>query len=147
MSALVDKVNNLLAQFTDDELKRDQPDKPDNADEEMEDEDKMVVTEQGVSGKVDYGKLCKQFGCDLLTDDMIVKMEKLTGKRVHPMIRRKLYYAHRDFDKILDCYAKGKPFYLYTGRGTVFSTFIFAESTEMSPRKFLSDFPLIFVLK
>ena len=112
MSALVDKVNNLLSQFTDVNIN-------DNPDEQMEDDEQFVVNEQGVSGKVDYQKLCKQFGCDLLTDDMIAKMEKLTGKRVHPMIRRKLYYAHRDFDKILDCYAKGKPFYLYTGRGTL----------------------------
>ena len=112
MSALVDKVNNLLSQFTDVNIN-------DNPDEQMEDDEQFVVNEQGVSGKVDYQKLCKQFGCDLLTDDMIAKMEKLTGKRVHPMIRRKLYYAHRDFDKILDCYAKGKPFYLYTGRGAL----------------------------
>jgi len=33
------------------------------------------------------------------------------------MIRRGLYYAHRDFDIILDAYSKGEPFYLYTGRG------------------------------
>lgn len=92
-------------------------------DDEIEDEE-FVVKGTEVSGKVDYEKLCVQFGCDLLTDDMISTMEKLTGKRVHPMIRRKLYYAHRDFDKILECHAKGKPWYLYTGRGKYENTII-----------------------
>ena len=82
-----------------------------------DEDDEMQVTGTEVKGIVNYNKLCEEFGCDLLTDQMINKMEKLTGKKPHPMIRRKLYYAHRDFDKILDCYEKGKPFYLYTGRG------------------------------
>ena len=86
----------------------------------------MKVTGTEVSGVVDYEKLCIQFGCDLLSNDMITKMEQLTGKRVHPMIRRKLYYAHRDFDKILECHQQGKPWYLYTGRGIVlYSIFLF----------------------
>merc|ERR1719334_2995883 len=90
-----------------------------DADEKIQedDEEEMKVTEQGVSGKVDYTKLCAQFGCDLLTQDMIAQMQQLTGQRVHPMIRRQLYYAHRDFDKILAWHAAGKPWYLYTGRG------------------------------
>ena len=70
-----------------------------------------------VSGKVNYTKLCDEFGCDLVTPAMLEKLEKITGKRAHPMIRRGLYYAHREFDTILNLYEKGQPFYLYTGRG------------------------------
>lgn len=33
------------------------------------------------------------------------------------MLKRGIYYCHRDLDRILDCVEKGKPFYLYTGRG------------------------------
>eukprot|EP01083_Nonionella_stella_P080953 222697_1 len=86
-------------------------------DEQIEDEEEMKVTDREVVGKVDYEKLCVQFGCDLLPSELITKMHKLTGKTIHPMIRRKLYYAHRDFDKILSCHEQGKPWYLYTGRG------------------------------
>ena len=113
-------VANLLTKLGEEESK-DQESKPQSKskDDEIENEEEadFVVTDREVSGKVDYLKLCDQFGCSLLKDEMITKMESLTGKRVHPMIRRKLYYAHRDFDKILKCHEEGKPWYLYTGRG------------------------------
>ena len=73
-----------------------------------------------INGKVevvDYKKLCREFGCQLLTDDLLLKIEQLTNTKPHPMLRRNLYYAHRDLEKILNLYEKGKPFYLYTGRG------------------------------
>ena len=108
--ALLKVVNDLLSKLGEDVT--------DNKETEETEEPEFVVKGTEVTGKVDYEKLCDQFGCDLLTNDMIVTMDRLTGKRVHPMIRRKLYYAHRDFDKILKCHAAGKPWYLYTGRGT-----------------------------
>ena len=111
LTNVLDNLDNLITKIGGEDIVTEN-----KQDEEIEDEE-FVVKGTEVSGKVDYEKLCVQFGCDLLTDDMIATMEKLTGKRVHPMIRRKLYYAHRDFDKILECHAKGKPWYLYTGRG------------------------------
>ena len=44
------------------------------------------------------------------------RVEKLTGKPAHPFLKRGIFFAHRDFHEILDCYEKGLPFYLYTGR-------------------------------
>lgn len=44
-------------------------------------------------------------------------MEKLTGKKAHPWLRRGIFFSHRDFEKVLDLYEAKKPFYLYTGRG------------------------------
>merc|ERR550534_3656316 len=87
--------------------------------EEKQDEAEgdFEVNPYEVTGEVDYEKLIKDWGCDPLTPEQIKRFEKLTGKRPHPMIRRGIYYAHRDFDLILDCYEKGEPFYLYTGRG------------------------------
>jgi len=75
------------------------------------------VTAYEVSGDIDYDKLIKMWGCDPLTQEQLARFERLTGKRPHPMIRRGIYYAHRDFDQILDCYENGDAFYLYTGRG------------------------------
>jgi tryptophanyl-tRNA synthetase len=43
-------------------------------------------------------------------------VERLTGKPAHPFLKRGIFFAHRDLQEILDCYEKGQPFYLYTGR-------------------------------
>jgi hypothetical protein len=57
-----------------------------------------------------------QFGCSQLTADLVARLERLTGKPAHPFLKRGVFFAHRDFHEILDCYEQGKPFYLYTGR-------------------------------
>lgn len=45
-------------------------------------------------------------------------MERVTGKPVHHMIRRGIFFSHRELDQLLDAYEKDRrPFYLYTGRG------------------------------
>lgn len=71
----------------------------------------------GADGKIDYNKLLLQFGCSKLTQDIVERMERLTGKPAHPFLKRGIFFAHRDMTEILDCYEKGTPFYLYTGRG------------------------------
>eukprot|EP00983_Pelagomonas_calceolata_P125647 1161225-Pelagomonas_calceolata.AAC.26 len=58
-----------------------------------------------------------QFGCSKLTEDLVARIEKATGKLAHPFLKRGIFFAHRDLADILDCYEKGVPFYLYTGRG------------------------------
>eukprot|EP00914_Ancora_sagittata_P022540 GHVO01044767.1.p1 GENE.GHVO01044767.1~~GHVO01044767.1.p1 ORF type:complete len:577 (+),score=111.81 GHVO01044767.1:235-1731(+) len=68
-------------------------------------------------GGVNYEKLIAQFGCSSITPPLIARIEGVTGGRAHHMLRRGLFFAHRDFDVLLDNYSKGKPFYLYTGRG------------------------------
>ncbi|CAI7742585.1 unnamed protein product [Closterium sp. NIES-54] len=79
----------------------------------------QVVTPWEVSsgGGIDYNKLIEQFGCQRLEPPLVSRMEKLTGVRAHPFLRRGIFFAHRDFDKILDAVEKGERFYLYTGRG------------------------------
>eukprot|EP01084_Bolivina_argentea_P226120 381998_1 len=131
------KVNDLLKQL---DPQSNNPNNPPEESIENEDENEMKVTGTEVSGIVDYEKLCVQFGCDLLTNDMITKMEKLTNKRVHPMIRRKLYYAHRDFDKILKCHEQGKPWYLYTGRGPSSESMHLGHMIPFIINKHLQDF-------
>ena len=46
----------------------------------------------------------------------MARIEQLTGKKAHPLLRRGVFYAHRDLKEVLDAYEKGEPFYLYTGR-------------------------------
>ena len=57
-----------------------------------------------------------QFGCSTVGAELVARIEQLTGKKAHPLLRRGVFYAHRDLKEILDAYEKGEPFYLYTGR-------------------------------
>jgi tryptophanyl-tRNA synthetase len=67
-----------------------------------------------------YSHLVK-FGCFTLIDErgkaLVERLERLTGKPAHPLLRRGIFFAHRDLEAILDRHERGLPFYLYTGRG------------------------------
>lgn len=67
-----------------------------------------------VEGKIDYGLFAKQYGITELDDAMRKRIEKFTGP-LHPMLRRGIYYAHRELGWLLDEYEKGNRFYVYTG--------------------------------
>jgi tryptophanyl-tRNA synthetase len=75
-----------------------------------------VVTPWVVKGNLDYDKLIDQFGTTRIDDKIISRFAKITGE-VHPYLRRRIFYSHRDLDWILDRYEAGEEFFLYTGRG------------------------------
>lgn len=73
-----------------------------------------------VDGKVqaiDYDRLIEQFGTRRISSELLGRFEKLTGHRPHILLRRGMFFSHRDLEQILDRFEKGKPFFLYTGRG------------------------------
>jgi len=72
----------------------------------------MNVTPWEVSGNINYDKLVKEFGTTPISESIRKKL-----KKCHPLIRRGLYFSHRDFDKWLDAYEKGKKVSVITGRG------------------------------
>ena len=76
----------------------------------------FIVTPWEVKGEVDYDELIKQFGTKPLSDSLIDKMRKYSSK-LHYMLRRKIFFSHRDLDILLKEYEQGKKFALYTGRG------------------------------
>ena len=78
--------------------------------------DNFIVTPWHVEGDIDYDKLIKRFGTEKITDQLISRIEKIT-KESHFMLRRGIFFCHRDMKRILDDYEKGKKFFLYTGRG------------------------------
>jgi tryptophanyl-tRNA synthetase len=82
----------------------------------VEKEEGYVVTPWEVRGNVDYNKMMEDFGTNKLTDQLLKRMEKHTGE-LHYMLRRKIFFSHRDFDWILNKHEKGEKFFLYTGRG------------------------------
>ena len=66
---------------------------------------------------IDYEKLIRDFGSQPIPEEMVQRVERLTGRKAHPLLRRGTFFSHRELDRILDLYEQGKPFYLYTGRG------------------------------
>jgi len=76
----------------------------------------FIVTPWEVKGKVDYKKLIEQFGLKELTPEILEKIKKYT-KQLHFLLRRRIFFAHRDLDWLLAEFEKGNKFYLYTGRG------------------------------
>ena len=78
--------------------------------------DDFTVTPWNVEGDIDYEKLIKRFGTQKITPELVSKIDKFT-KESHFMLRRGIFFSHREFNRILDDYEKGKKFFLYTGRG------------------------------
>jgi tryptophanyl-tRNA synthetase len=59
----------------------------------------------------------ERFGSSKIDDEVIARIEKITGRPVHHFLRRGIFFSHRDLHTILTAHEQGKPFYLYTGRG------------------------------
>lgn len=78
--------------------------------------DDFVVTPWHVEGDIDYDKLIKQFGTEKISNELLKKMTKIAGED-HFMLRRGVFFSHRDLGNLLNEYEKGKKFFLYTGRG------------------------------
>ncbi len=70
------------------------------------------VNPWNVSGNVDYNKLIKKFGVSRINNKI-----KESFKDLHPLLRRGIYFSHRDFDKWLLDAEKGKKVSVITGRG------------------------------
>src|SRR5438046_2707673 len=76
----------------------------------------FVVTPWDVKGSIDYDRLITQFGTERITPELLGRLRRLAGD-LHPMLRRGVFYSHRDLNGILDRFEKGDKFALYTGRG------------------------------
>jgi tryptophanyl-tRNA synthetase len=70
--------------------------------------ERTIVNPWEVSGEIDYKKLMKKFGIKPLPSLPKVFNENL-------LFRRKAVFAHRNFEKILDCIKNRKKFVLMTG--------------------------------
>ncbi|MEM1583955.1 MAG: tryptophan--tRNA ligase [Nitrososphaerota archaeon] len=75
-----------------------------------------MVTPWTVEGEVDYNKLVEKFGTSIIDDRLMERFVSVAGED-HHLLRRRIFFSHRDLDRILDDYESGKGFFLYTGRG------------------------------
>jgi len=78
--------------------------------------DDFIVTPWDVEGDIDYDKLIKKFGTEKISSEILKRIIRITGED-HFMLRRGIFFSHREMGRILDDYEKGKKFFLYTGRG------------------------------
>ncbi|HLC55102.1 MAG TPA: tryptophan--tRNA ligase [Candidatus Nanoarchaeia archaeon] len=76
---------------------------------------KSVVTPYEVKGSVDYDRLIREFGVHRITHEQLARLQRHTGK-LHLLLRRNIFFAHRDLDFALEHYEKNNLF-LYTGCG------------------------------
>ena len=76
-----------------------------------------TVTPWEVYGQLDYNKLIEDFGTKPIDDKLLKHIKQITGD-LHPFLTRKIFFSHRDLDKLLERYDAGEKFYLYTGRAT-----------------------------
>jgi tryptophanyl-tRNA synthetase len=83
----------------------------------------FIVTPWEVTGEVDYDKLIEKFGTEKVTDEVLQKIEKHASP-LHVMLRRGIFYSHRDMNWIIDQHEKGNTFFIYTGRGPSGNTHI-----------------------
>lgn len=77
--------------------------------------EKSTITPWEVKGDIDYSKAIKEFGTEPIDEALLKRIKKHTGE-VHYMLRRKIFFSHRDMNWLLDEYEKGNKFFLYTGR-------------------------------
>ncbi|MDD3398937.1 MAG: tryptophan--tRNA ligase [Candidatus Methanomethylophilaceae archaeon] len=73
------------------------------------------VTPWEVTGDIDYDVLVERFGTTRIDDALLDRLSSYGD--VHPLLKRGIFYSHRDFNLILDAFEKGEGFVLYTGRG------------------------------
>ncbi|MGC8514767.1 MAG: tryptophan--tRNA ligase [Thermoplasmata archaeon] len=83
----------------------------------MNDTEDSKITPWEVSGRVDYDKIMTKFGTEPIDQNIIKSLASLTGGDVHFMLRRGIFFTHRDLGWLLQQIKTGEKFYLYTGRG------------------------------
>ncbi len=105
----------------------------------MSNTDEKEVTVDDCPDDFDIQRTIEHFGCQPITEELINKLETITKKPVHPLIRRGLFVSHRDLDKILNDYEQGKKFYLYTGRGPSAETLHLGHLVPLIICKYLQD--------
>lgn len=97
-------LKNMTEKNISDDKKRDNP-------------DESECTPWVVKGKIDYSLLVKNFGTELIDDNLISRFEEVIKRPVHPWIKRGLFFSHRELHRLLNAYEAGEPMFLYTGRG------------------------------
>ncbi|KAF5859120.1 hypothetical protein ETB97_003311, partial [Aspergillus alliaceus] len=85
----------------------------------------------------------------IIDQKLLERFEKVTGHKPHRWLRRGLFFSHRDFDRILNLYERGEPFFLYTGHGPSTGSLHLGHTIPLQFTKWLQDIfdvTLVFML-
>jgi tryptophanyl-tRNA synthetase len=96
----------------------------------------------GSTGIIDYDRIISDFGSSRIDTDLLNRFSVLTKtplEQIHPFLRRKIFFSHRDLNEILDLYEQGKPFFLYTGRGPSSNSLHLGHLVPFMFAKYLQD--------
>ena len=114
---------------------------------------KMKVDPWTVEGKIDYDKLITEFGSQVISPELLARIEKLTVgagrvQRLHRFLRRTIFFSHRDLAQICDLVeaAQQKAGTAGTGGGVCRAgggvvVFLAARLARLARRGELKDFP------
>lgn len=108
-----------------------------------------AVAADGTIQAIDYTKLIRDFGTKEISPELLARFEKLTGHRPHILLRRGMFFSHRDLERILDRYEQKLPFFLYTGRGPSSDSMHLGHMIPFTFTKWLQDVfdvPLVIML-
>lgn len=75
-----------------------------------------IVTPWEVRGEVDYDALIRQFGVEPINDLLLERIREHAGG-LHVLLRRRMFFAHRELGDWINSYEGGVNAVLYTGRG------------------------------
>jgi len=71
--------------------------------------DEFIVTPWHVEGDIDYDKLIEKFGTQKISPELLEKIKNMTNED-HFMLRRGIFFSHREMNRILEDYEKGIEF-------------------------------------
>lgn len=58
-------------------------------------EDDFIVTIEKVAGKINYAKLIERFGSQVIGQELIDRVERITKRPAHPFLKRGFFFSHR----------------------------------------------------
>src|SRR5688572_2691883 len=83
----------------------------------MDSEQKVTPWVVTTTKEFNYEILIEEFGLSAIDKELIQKFEKIIDQSANHFLTRGIFYAHQDFDKIIEAKRIGKEIYIYTGRG------------------------------
>ncbi|MXX20923.1 MAG: tryptophan--tRNA ligase [Cenarchaeum sp. SB0661_bin_35] len=83
----------------------------------------FILTPWESEGDIDYTRLVERFGLNVISNEMRYRVADTAGED-HFLLRRKIFFSHRDLGVILNSHQSGPGFFLYTGRGPSGNTHI-----------------------
>jgi tryptophanyl-tRNA synthetase len=108
--------------------------------------DDTIITPEKVESNnkagINYKKVVEQFGCQLITDELLNKMRSVSKQsQLHSFFENNVFFAHRDLDKLMDTCLKHNDtnFYIYTGRGPSTSNLHLGHLVPFLSAKYLQD--------